>query len=388
MLVVLRGLRSFGLVLTVSWLSACKGQGAQAPRGLDALKGVDCKAVKAPAEPDLMAWDPSARAQLDKLRRQGVVAVRYEAEGCDVSLELLPQCVGPKNRYVYSPFSATDTKIARDHTELLAQLPLGAENVSGWIEGRRALRADARLVGAVGLPAGDTVTEYDLVGPECKRATHVVGVVYVGGFAMASVGAGDVVATDLFAAPTPVEGMTREGQAQICERAEAEGIELSGCAVPLRVALIPLAGRAPPLACPAGLTFDGRRCLRPVVDACAGDASAGDADAGCASGAVAGPRVFDQGAVERVVREKHGAVRRKCWESASESVRRVNVTVTTTIDPHGRVARAEAELVDADGSADVGLAVARCIAGEIRTWQFPEPERQQVLTLPFHLIRQ
>ncbi|MCW5838166.1 MAG: hypothetical protein KIS78_37590, partial [Labilithrix sp.] len=267
MLVALRGPRSLGLALAFAGLLACKGQGARPPRGLEGLKGVDCAAVKAPAEPDLMAWDASSRAQLDKLRRQGVVAVRYEAQGCDVSLELLPQCVGPKNRYVYSPFSATDTKIARDHGELLAQLPLGAENVSGWIAGRRALRTDAKVVGAVGLPTGSTVTEYDLVGPECKRATHVVGVVYVGGFAMAASDARDVAATDLFASPTPVEGMTREGQAQICERAEAEGIELSGCAVPLRVALIPLDGKAPPLTCPAGLTFDGRRCLRPIADA-------------------------------------------------------------------------------------------------------------------------
>ncbi|MBX3261961.1 MAG: AgmX/PglI C-terminal domain-containing protein [Labilithrix sp.] len=388
MLVALRGPRSLGLALAFAGLLACKGQGARPPRGLEGLKGVDCAAVKAPAEPDLMAWDASSRAQLDKLRRQGVVAVRYEAQGCDVSLELLPQCVGPKNRYVYSPFSATDTKIARDHGELLAQLPLGAENVSGWIAGRRALRTDAKVVGAVGLPTGSTVTEYDLVGPECKRATHVVGVVYVGGFAMAASDARDVAATDLFASPTPVEGMTREGQAQICERAEAEGIELSGCAVPLRVALIPLDGKAPPLTCPAGLTFDGRRCLRPIADACAGEPASGDADAGCASRAAAEPRVFDQAAVERVVRERHGAVRRKCWESASESVRRVNVNVKTTIDPQGHVARADAELVDSDGSADVGMAVARCIAGEIRTWQFPEPERQQVLTLPFHLIRQ
>ncbi|MBX3223579.1 MAG: AgmX/PglI C-terminal domain-containing protein [Labilithrix sp.] len=387
MLGPLRGRRSLGWAALFVVLAACRGQSAQAPRGLDALTGVDCGAVKAPSEPDLMAWDASSRAQLDKLRRQGVVAVRYEAEGCDVSLELLPQCVGPKNRYVYSPFSATDTKIARDHTELLAQLPLGAENVSSLVGGRRALRTDAKLVGAVGLPAGSTITEYDLVGPECKRATHVVGVVYVGGFALASADARDVNARDLFASPTPIEGMTREGQAQICERAESEGIELAGCSVPLRVALIPLDGKAPPLTCPPGLVFDGKRCLRPVAETCSGDAAPGDAGAGCAA-AGAEARVFDQNAVERVVREKQGAVKRKCWESASESVRRVNVAVTTTIDPQGHVARADAELVDSEGSADVALAVARCIAGEIQTWQFPEPERQQVLTLPFHLIRQ
>lgn len=373
-----------GVVAGVGIAGCNKGPGARGPR-----VGADCAAVKAPAEPDLMAWEASSRAQLDRLRRQGVVAVRYEMRDCELSLELLPQCVGPKNRYVYSPLSETDTKIARDQGELFAQLPLGAENVSGLISGRRAFRADAKVVGRVGLPAGSTITEYDLVGPECKRATHVIGAVYVGGFATAVADAREVEARNLFASGTPIEGMTREGQAQVCERAVAEGIELAGCSVPLRVALIPLDGKAPPPTCPAGFVFDGTRCAREAATTCGAESSSG-ADAGCtpAEPVAAEPRVFDQNAVERLVREKQGAVKRKCWETAAESVRRVNIAVTTTIDPRGRVTRADAQLVDSDGSADVGLAVARCIAGEIQTWQFPEPERQQVLTLPFHLIRQ
>lgn len=342
------------------------------------VDGVDCGAVKAPVEPDLVAWDASSRAQLDKLRREGVVAVRYEAQGCEVSLELLPRCVGPKNRYVYSPYDATDTKIARDASELFAKLPLGAANVSRLLDGRRALRADAKLVGTVGLPAGSTVTEYDLVGPECKRATHVISAVYVGGFAMAAADARHVDTTNLLAAP-PAEGMTREGQLQICDRAVAERIELPGCSVPLRVALTPIgAGASPSPAkeptCPAGSIFDGRRCA-PEAGAAEGTSSSE-------------PRVFDQNAVERLVREKQGTVRRKCWETAADTVRRVNVTVTTTVDPKGRVTKADAQLVDADGSADVAQMVARCISGEIFTWRFPEPERESVLTFPFHFIRQ
>ena len=332
--------------------------------------GVDCDAVKAPIEPDLIAWDSTSRAQLDKLRREGVVAVRYEARGCEVSLELLPRCIGPKNRYVYSPYSATETKIARDVPELFSKLPLGAANVSGLLKERGALRADTKLVGTVGLPVGSTITEYDLVGPECKRATHVVGAVYVGGFAMAGADVRRVGTTNLFAAP-PVEGMTREGQAQICDRAEAEGIELPGCSVPLRVALIPLGGASLP----------EPRAKEPVPAPTTAEPSANDPSS-------SEPQVFDQNAVERVVRAKQGAVKRKCWETASEGVRRVNIAVTTTIDPQGRVTKADAQLIDSEGSADVAQMVARCISGEIQTWQFPEPEKQQVLTLPFHLLRQ
>ena len=357
------------------------------PRGAhdaSSVAGVDCSAVKPPAEPDLVAWDPASRAQLDKLRRQGVVAVRYEARGCDVSLELLPQCIGPKNRYVYSPYSATETKIAHDLSELFTKLPLGASNVSSLLKGRNALRADAKLVGTVGLPPGTTISEYDLVGPECKRATHVISAVYVGGFAMAAADERRLRSTNLLAAP-PIDGMTREGQAQICDRAEAEGIELPGCSVPLRVALLPLgsAALAPTPArtepvCATGSVFDGRRCTP----------DPGSAGRGSTDPSTAEPRVFDQNAVERVVRDKQGAVRRKCWETAGGSVRRVNITVTTTVDPQGRVAKADAQVVDVDGSADVAQVVARCIAGEVQTWQFPEPEKPRELTLPFHFIRQ
>ncbi len=335
--------------------------------------GVDCDAVKAPVEPDLIAWDASSRAQLDKMRREGVVAVRYEAHGCEVSLELLPRCVGPKNRYVYSPYDATDTKIARDASELFAKLPLGAANVAGLLKQHGALRADAKLVGTVGLPAGSTITEYDLVGPECKRATHVIRSVYVGGFAMAAGDARRIDSTNLLASP-PTDGMIREGQAQICERAVAEGIELPGCSVPVRVALMPLGGATPDLA-----SKDGRRVAPTLAPAAASDVD---------PSASSEPRVFDQNAVERVVRAKQSAVKRKCWETASDSVRRVNVAVTTTIGLSGRVTKADAQLVDSEGSADVALAVARCISGEIQTWQFPEPEKPQVLTLPFHLLRQ
>jgi hypothetical protein len=363
-------------------LVACnKRPAAEASRGGDGLSGVDCSAVNLPAEPDVTAWDATSRAQLDKLRRQGVVAVRYEAHGCDVSLELLPQCVGPKNRYVYSALSETDTKIARNARELFAQLPLGAATLSGFLDGRHAFRMDAKLVGAVGLPEGSTITEYDLVGPECKRATHVVGAIYVGGFAMATVDSRFVNTNNLITSVGPIEGVTREGSLPICERAEKERIELPGCSVPLRVALIPIDRQG------AGAVSSPKK--NPPIEK-ASSCTETDADAGCVRAEIASTerRVFDQNAVERVVREKQGAVKRKCWETTSDAVRRVNIAVTTTIDPEGRVLEAKAQLVDSEGSADVASAVARCVASEIRGWQFPEPDKPTVLTLPFHLIRQ
>lgn len=362
---------------------------ARGGRSPGSASGVDCDRVHASDEPELVAWDAALRVRLDKLRRQGVVAVHYESDGCDVSLELLPRCIGPKNRYVYAaspPASPAATRIVRDAAALYAQLPLGAANVRPLLEARGGLRIDQRIVGNVALPADSTITEYDLVGPECKRATHVVGAIAVGGFAIAAGEPERLEKVDAFASASPNEAGVREGFAPICDRAKAEGIELSGCSVPLRVVLVPIGGRAAEassgrratVTCPAGTVLDGSRC---VTDR----ACSTSADAGCAP---VEPRLFDQSAIERVVREHQGAVKRKCWEAASGSVRRVNVGVSTRIDKQGRVLQADARLLDSEGSNDVALAVARCVGSEVTSWQFPEPDVEKSFTLPFHFIRQ
>ena len=101
-----------------------------------------------------------------------MVAVHYAANGCDVELDLLPDCIGPKNKYVYAPMSAADTRVAKNVDQLLAELPLGAANVFTTLKGGGAVRADFRLVGAAALPVGSTITEYDLLGADCKQATR------------------------------------------------------------------------------------------------------------------------------------------------------------------------------------------------------------------------
>jgi len=91
---------------------------------------------------------------------------------------------------------------------------------------------------------GHRTAFYELVGPECKRATNVVEAVHVGGFALAMLDASSVDARNLFSSPAPVEGATREGAAAICARSEAERIELPGCSAPVRVTLLPIGGVA------------------------------------------------------------------------------------------------------------------------------------------------
>src|SRR5689334_12742387 len=86
------------------------------PETNEAFPGVQCAAVRPRTEPDLMGWDSGSRADLNRLRNEGVVAVRYEAKGCTVELELLSNCIGPggATAYRYRPYVANDKKIAHN----------------------------------------------------------------------------------------------------------------------------------------------------------------------------------------------------------------------------------------------------------------------------------
>ena len=200
---------------------------------------------------------------------------------------------------------------------------------------------------------------------------------------------------DLLTAPAGRgEPIAREGDAAICARAQAEGVELPGCAVPVRVALLPLDASAPPSRCTAGYVFDGTRCV-PAGEANAEQAcstwGAGEnacARGGSGDGEQTSQAVFDQAAVERVVRQRQQAVRRTCWESQTDSLKRINVSVTIRVGTDGRVIQSDALLEDAEGPKDVANVVARCIANEVKAWRFPQPETEQVVSVTFHLIRQ
>ena len=71
------------------------------------------------------------------------------------------------------------------------------------------------------------------------------------------------------------------------------------------------------------------------------------------------------------MREKQGSVKRNCWDTAPDSVRRVTVAVTTTIDTvRARRGSTIADRRMPEGVQDVALAVARCVAGEVQAWRF------------------
>ncbi|HRG98198.1 MAG TPA: SUMF1/EgtB/PvdO family nonheme iron enzyme [Polyangiaceae bacterium] len=259
-------------------LAGCGGSPARAIAGdaptVGEAFGVRCDAVRAQEAPDLMAWDAASRANLGRLRQRGVVAVRYESRGCEVKLELLPNCKGPSS-YRFSPTSARETKSAKDASEVFASLPLGAHAVAGKVGAGRSLRTDLILVGTDALGADARVQRASLRGQDCPRATHVVSTVYLGGFAMEAGTSAELAArASVFgveaggASSASSERLAREGDPAACEEALKSGKEHPLCAVPLRVGLLALDGlasdgsgvaaagpttTAPPPACPAGM---------------------------------------------------------------------------------------------------------------------------------------
>jgi hypothetical protein len=241
----------------------------KSPSAQDAFGGVECAAVRPQTEPDLMAWDSGSRANLNRLRRRGLVAVRYEAKGCNVQLELLSSCIGPASKYEFSPYSANERKLARNANDLYAQLPVGAASVSGALKGNRVLRTDYMLAGQYAVPPDAVFRRADLSGPDCARATHVITALYVGAFAM---GAGESRSVEASATllgagggaktSTDLEVLRSEGDADACASSQRESKESDRCSVPLRIGLAALdGGESAQANCRTGERWDGTRCV-------------------------------------------------------------------------------------------------------------------------------
>jgi hypothetical protein len=203
---------------------------------------------------------------LNRLRKQGVVVARYVADGCNVELELLPNCIA-RGQYDYEPYAAADSKVITSKQELFADLPLGAARFARELAERRVLRTDYMLVGMVALPPKAVVMATDLQGPGCSRATHVVSRVYLGGFGMAS-GEEHAIGTvaNVFSASADqslgaaAARVATEGNVEDCQEAYRTGREQAMCSVPLRVGLLALQGRGQSV-CKPGLVWDGARCV-------------------------------------------------------------------------------------------------------------------------------
>ncbi len=119
--------------------------------------------------------------------------------------------------------------------------------------------------------------------------------------------------------------------------------------------------------------------LDPSVAALLKGSAAGPAiGGGSAGGGGGGSLTSDQ--VEGVVRNHSLAVRRSCWERGGSSASSANITVAITVGGSGAVQNASAS-----GNEP---AVAKCIEGAVKGWQFPPTGGTTTVNIPFHFVRQ
>jgi hypothetical protein len=214
------------------------------PRAANPAWGDTCTAKN--DEADLMGWDSGSRANVAMMRRQGVLAVRFATDGCTISLQLIPNCIGD-GKYAFSPYPASEKRIAHDRIELGAKLPLFSLDLGGKLTSGRALRSDFDLAGMAAIPVGAPFARANLHGQGCDQATHVVSRVYLGGFAIMVGESRSIEATaSVFGAGVQTsnvrdaEQLATEGDPEACKAAQRSGTESPICSVPLRLALLPI----------------------------------------------------------------------------------------------------------------------------------------------------
>lgn len=199
-----------------------------------------------PREIDLMgAWND--RALLGNLYKQGVVAVRYRAEGCELKLEVLSNCTGGA-AYEFRGQYMREGKLIRDQSELSAKLPLAVAELEGWLSSDRALQANYVIAGVASIPPSVSYRRADLAGQDCARATHIVSTLYLGGFSLVTVGASSAGArAGALGAGAGAQGTSslstvrEEISEEACTASRSDGQLHRDCDKPLRVGLSALA---------------------------------------------------------------------------------------------------------------------------------------------------
>jgi formylglycine-generating enzyme required for sulfatase activity len=236
-----------GLVLCTALLS-CAPSAQTLAREADSLRadaagnlttGAQCTSVRLSTEPDLLGWDPGARAKLVSIVDQGLAVVRYEQSGCDVALTVLGDCLSRKARYEYRAYLETQRKVAEDERSLYASFPIAVARLRASIAQGRGIRADYRMAGVQRIPIGTEFAANDLMG-RCEGATHVVSAVYRGVFAVGAA------TRDVLQADASLLGGRLSSRIDVLDRAGDPaacglGGDLTpGCDVPLRLELTPI----------------------------------------------------------------------------------------------------------------------------------------------------
>jgi hypothetical protein len=190
-------------------------------------------------------WSASEKANLEARLRSGAVAVEYT--GC--AMRVLTECrLG--GAYAWQPTTpASDVVTIQDEDELWAKLPLGAVSLEGALKASGKLSIATTVSGLLRLE-GAAPADVPAAG-ECARATHLVGALAVGAFALdgsgaaeASAGASAFRGAGAGAKSARSAGLLRAaGDRETCFGDGSAG-PIAGCRSPIQVFLQPIPGRA------------------------------------------------------------------------------------------------------------------------------------------------
>ena len=227
-------------------LGAVLGCASETPTPLSAPVLAEARCAEELETPvSLIGVGSETRQAIVRAAERGLVAVRYQGEGCRRALEVLPACRHPA-RYVFDPLHEKATRVMRNPREVRRGLSLASEQLLAYVEGARGVRADVLSVGRLTAPPRFRLRRDILRGERCAAATHIVREMRLGGFALT---AGSIVelerASSQFSEPPTSNGAIRElgrtGDAPACARVRKTATRQSGCDVPVTVDLVPLA---------------------------------------------------------------------------------------------------------------------------------------------------
>lgn len=225
---------------------ACAGPRYAGP-ALPDLRGPEarCRAgAGRTSSPLVTEWPASEKANLESLLGGGAVAVEYT--GC--ALRVLTQCrLGGRYAWLRTT-PASDVVEIDDRDQLWAKLPLGAISLESELERSGKLTVHTYVAGQLRLE-GAGPGEVPAAG-ECARATHVVGALAVGAFALSGSGKVGGKAEASLARwgsgggrAERSAGLIRSaGDWQACSQGTAEAPHAS-CRSPIQVFLWPVPGR-------------------------------------------------------------------------------------------------------------------------------------------------
>lgn len=255
-------------ILVLALLGGCAGRSSSSPRG-PAVAQVHC-AEELETPVSLVGVDERTREAIGRSANRGLVAVRYEGQGCRRTLAVVPTCHHSAGYDLEILFEQA-SRVMRNDWQVRRALSLASEQLLPHVRRSGGIRVDVVSVGRLTAPRRLRLERDALEGSGCDAATHLVRELRLGGFSLT---VGPIIELERaprtgaksLAAKGTTRVLDRGGDAAECARARKLKKHVSGCDVPVTVDLVPLvpADREAPMVVVRGGRL-GDRTIQPFA---------------------------------------------------------------------------------------------------------------------------